>query len=186
MTKKKLLSVLKLIPAILWWGLLLATAVLIVVFLSAHFRGEVPRLFGYSVLHIVSDSMEPTIERDSYILIERADPAEVGYDDIICFYSTDPGIYGCPNTHRVIKDPIVEGEVYRYVTKGDKCPAEDTHLAEGERLIGIFVKALPGFTAMMRFVTEYFIVLFAGLFALGAVAAFVPLFLKKEKTDTKQ
>ena len=176
----------KLSAAVLWWGLLLSTAVVIVVFLSAHFRGEVPRIFGYSVLHIVSDSMEPTIERDSYILIERADPSEVEKDAIICFYSTDPRIYGCPNTHRVVEEPTVEGGKYRYITQGDKCPTEDTVPAEGERLIGIYVRSLPAFTAMMRFVTDHFILLFACFFALCAIAAFVPLFLKKEGADTKQ
>lgn len=185
MTKKKLLAILKLLPSLLWWGAALLTLVVVVIFLSAHFRGEVPRLFGYSVLHIVSDSMEPTIEKDSYVLIKKTDPAEVRKDDVICFYSTDPQIYGYPNTHRVVAEPtLVDGE-YRYVTAGDKSQRPDSVPAEGDRLIGVLVRELGGFTALMHFISRHMILLFAVLFLVCAAAAIVPLFLKKDKGDTQ-
>lgn len=185
MTKKKLFGILKCLPSLLWWGAVLLTAVLVAVFLSAHFRGEVPSVFGYSVMHIVSDSMETTIEKDDYILIKRADPSEVEKNDIICFYSTDPQIYGYPNTHRVIEEPIFENGEYRYITKGDKSPLPDTAHAEGDRLIGIYVRELVVFTAMMHFINENMVVLFFVLFLLCAASAFIPLFFKRntEKTD---
>lgn len=179
MTKKRLYTVLKYLPTVLWWGALLTTGLLIGVFLSAHFRGEVPRIFGYSVMHIVSDSMETTIEKDSYILIKRTDPADVGFDDIICFYSTDPQIYGYPNTHRVVAEPTVSDGVYEYVTKGDKANVPDSVPATGDRLIGVYVRTLGAFTAMMHFVTKNMILLFAAMFLVCAVTAFIPLFLKK-------
>ena len=185
MTKKRLLTSLRLLPSILWWCALLLTALVIGVFISANFRGEVPRIFGYSVMHIVSDSMEPTIERDSYILIKRVDPATVKENDIICFYSTDSAIYGCPNTHRVIGEPILEDGEYFYVTKGDKSPVPDTVSAEGGRLIGVLVRNLVAFTAIMRFVSKHMILLFAAMFLVCAATAFIPLFIKKDKEDTK-
>ena len=185
MTKKRLLGVLKYLPTTLWWGAVLITVVVICVFLTAHFRGEVPRIFGYSVMHIVSDSMETTIEKDSYILIKKVDPADVEKDNIICFYSTDPQIYGYPNTHRVIEDPtVVDGE-YRYVTMGDKGTAPDRVPATGDRLIGVYVRTLGGFTAIMHFVTANMILLFAAMFLVCAVTAFVPLFLKKGNGENK-
>jgi signal peptidase I len=186
MTKKRILSALKLAATLLWWGALLLTLVSVVVCLAAHFRGEVPRLFGLSVLHIVSDSMEPTIARDSYILIRAAEPAEVKRDDVICFYSTDPQIYGYPNTHRVVEEPtVVDGE-YRYVTQGDKSPTVDRHPAEGDRLIGIFVCELGLFTALMHFITQNMFLLFAVLFLLVAASTLIPLFLKKGDGETQK
>ena len=185
MTKKRLFSVLKHLPTLLWWGALLITGILIVVFLSAHFRGEVPRIFGYSVMHIVSDSMETTIEKDTYILIKRTDPADVEIDDIICFYSTDPQIYGYPNTHRVVAEPTVSDGVYQYVTKGDKANDPDRVPATGDRLIGVYVRTLGAFTAMMHFVTKNMILLFAAMFLVCAVTAFIPLFLKKDNGENR-
>jgi signal peptidase I len=185
MTKKRIFATVKLAATLLWWGALLLTVASVVVCLSAHFRGEVPRLFGYSVLHIVSDSMEPTIEQDSYILIKKCDPAEVGEDDIICFYSTDPQIYGYPNTHRVVAEPTVSDGVYQYVTQGDKANEPDRVPATGDRLIGVYVRTLGAFTAMMHFVTKNMILLFAAMFLFCAVTAFIPLFLKKDNGENR-
>ena len=179
MTKKRIFAALRISSAILWWGALLITCVAVISCITAHFRGEVPRLLGYSVLHIVSDSMEPTIERDSYILIKKSDPADVRKDDVICFYSKDPQIYGYPNTHRVVAEPTLEGGEYRYRTAGDKSGIEDSVPAEGDRLIGVYVRSLSLFTVVMRFVGRHMVLLFAALFLLGAVTALVPLFLKK-------
>ncbi len=186
MTKKRIFATVKLAATLLWWGALLLTVAAVVVCLSAHFRGEVPRLFGYSVLHIVSDSMEPTIEQDSYILIKKCDPAEVGADDIICFYSTDPQIYGYPNTHRVVEEPTVENGEYRYVTQGDKGTLPDTYPAEGDRLIGLYVRDLGLLTAVMHFVGRHLIAVFVALFLLMAAFTLVPLFLKKGDGEAKE
>lgn len=186
MTKKRIFATVKLAATLLWWAALLLTVAAVVVSLSAHFRGEVPRLFGYSVLHIVSDSMEPTIEQDSYILIKRCDPAEVREDDIICFYSTDPQIYGYLNTHRVVAEPTLEDGEYRYVTQGDKGTLPDTYPAEGDRLIGLYVRELGLLTAVMHFIGRHFIAVLAALFLLMAVFTLVPLFLKKGDGEAKE
>lgn len=183
MTRKRIFFILRLLPKLFWWCGVVVTLAVIAVFLSAHFRGDVPRIFGYSVLHIVSDSMEPTIEKDSYILVKKTAPDAVLKDDIICFYSTDPRIYGYPNTHRVIEEPtVVDGE-YRYVTRGDKSPTQDSYPAEGDRLIGSFVCELSVFSAIMHLVERYMIIIFAGLFFFSAVTMFIPLLLKKGDRD---
>lgn len=179
MMKKRFFSAVRLVGSVLWWAAVALTALAVVVCLSAHFRGEVPRLFGYSVLHILSDSMEPTIERDSYILIRECGPEEVAKGDVICFYSTDPQILGYPNTHRVIEEPILENGEYRYVTQGDKGTVPDTHPAEGDRLIGLFVCELGLLTAVMHFIDRHLILLFLAMFLLLATVTLVPLFLKK-------
>lgn len=110
-------------------------------------RGKVPSVFGYSVLNIVSGSMEDEIPKDSYILVKRVGADEIKVNDVICFYSTDPQIYGMPNTHRVVKDPILKDGKYEFVTKGDANPSEDKVTAEGDRLIGVYVKTLDGLTS---------------------------------------
>ena len=185
MTRKRWFAALRYTVTGLWWGAILATAAVILVFLTAHFRGEVPRIFGYSVMHIVSDSMEDTIAKDSYILIKKTDPSEVEKDNIICFYSTDPQIYGYPNTHRVVEEPTFSDGEYRYTTKGDNCPAPDTHAVTGDRLIGVYVRELGAFTAFLRFVTKHLFLLFAALFLFCAVSMLIPLFFKKENGEVK-
>lgn len=138
-SKKKLIG--KIIGA-LWWVFVILLALVLVKIMAAKMSGKVPTVFNYSVIYIVSGSMEDEIPRNSYILIKKVDADEVKRDDIICFYSTDPSIYGLPNTHRVVEDPIVTEQGIEFVTRGDANPTNDTTNAEGDRLIGVYVKRL--------------------------------------------
>lgn len=137
--------------SICWWCLLVLLFLLLINIIGAKMRGKVPSVFGYSILNIVSGSMEDEIPQDSYILIKRVPAEEIKVDDIICFYSTDPQIYGMPNTHRVVKDPILKDGKYEFVTKGDANSSEDKVTAEGDRLIGVYVKTLDGLTSFSAF-----------------------------------
>lgn len=138
---------LRITVSVFWWCLLALLFLLLVNVFGAKMRGKVPSVFGYSVLNIVSGSMEDEIPKDSYILVKRVGADEIKVNDVICFYSTDPQIYGMPNTHRVVKDPILKDGKYEFVTKGDANPSEDKVTAEGDRLIGVYVKTLDGLTS---------------------------------------
>ena len=85
---KKVIRIAKTTVSALWWLLLVGGLVLVITLIAAHMRGDVPRVFGYSLINIVSGSMEPDIEKGAYILIEEVEPEEIRKDDIICFYST--------------------------------------------------------------------------------------------------
>ncbi len=133
-----------------WWAIVALLAVCIISILSAKMKGKVPKLFGYSVMQIVSGSMEEEIPQGSYILVKECDPEEIKEQDIICFYSDDPQIYGMPNTHRVMER--VESEAgLRFITKGDANPIEDTVQARAERVIGVYVKKLTAISALSAF-----------------------------------
>ena len=130
----------------LWWVLLIGLAILMFSIIGAKMRGEVPKVFGHSVMKIVSGSMETEIPEGSYILIKEIDPAEVKEGDVITFFSSDYAIYGLPNTHRVVEPPIVTDGGIEFVTRGDANPTNDKVTASGDRLIGIFVRRLDGLT----------------------------------------
>lgn len=130
----------------LWWVLLIGLAILMFSIIGAKMRGEVPKVFGHSVMKIVSGSMETEIPEGSYILIKEIDPAEVKEGDVITFFSSDYAIYGLPNTHRVVEPPIVTDGGIEFVTRGDANPTNDKVTASGDRLIGIYVRRLDGLT----------------------------------------
>lgn len=88
-------------------------------------RGETPSLFGYRVLHIVTGSMEPTLEIGGNVIIKSVDPATLEVGDIITFQSRDAQIYGQANTHRIIEIHQGEDGNLSFVTKGDANPRED-------------------------------------------------------------
>ena len=114
--------------------------------LGAKMRGEVPFVANHSIMRIVSGSMESEIPEGSYILIKKIDPEQIKKGDVITFYSTDYMIYGLPNTHRVVEEPILTEDGYEFVTRGDANPVNDKVTAKGDMLIGIYVKRLDGVT----------------------------------------
>ena len=146
-------KIVKRVCAVLWWSMVILLILLLVKIIGAKLSGKVPAIFGYSVVNIISGSMEEEIPKGSYILIKEVDASEISSGDIICFYSSDPRIYGMPNTHRVVEEPIVTDSGIEFVTRGDANPGNDTHTAKGDRLIGVYVKRLDGLTSFSGFLS---------------------------------
>ncbi len=154
MNLKSLKKYLKIASSVLWWIMVIALIALLISVIGAKIRGEIPELFGFSIMKIVSGSMDPEIPVGTYILIRRCEPADIQKGDIISFYSEDPTIYGLPNTHRVVEDPIMTEKGLTFVTKGDVNVIVDTYPVSESRLIGVyednidwltkFAKALDG------------------------------------------
>lgn len=104
----------------------------------------------YHLTWIYTDSMEPLIKSQSYILTRKVnDPSnEVKVGDVITFYVKDPQspIYGSYNTHEII-DITNEG---KYVTKGRNNLVKDNYEVASEDVVAKYVKNLPVFTFFGR------------------------------------
>ena len=105
-------------------------------------KDRVPSIFGFSVLHVVSGSMEPTIPTGSMVLVRKVDASAVQVGDIICFYSNDPQIEGMPNTHRVT-EIRAKGGTLSFITQGDASETPDPYPVYADRLVGLFVCTTP-------------------------------------------
>ena len=186
MATKKVFLALKYVLSALWWLALVLGLVLVISFVSAHFKGEVPHIGKYSIMNIVSESMEPQIEKGTYILIKRTPAEDVKKGDIICFYSDDPAIYGRPNTHRVVEEPHVQDGEIVFTTQGDNNPIPDKQPARGDRLIGVWVTNLDALTVFLNFLTNNFIWIFAILLAPCTAATSVSCFIKARRTKKNE
>lgn len=177
------------IVSITWWTLLVALFLLVFGIVSAKAKGKVPKVFGYSVVTIITPSMGEEIPVGSYVLIKAVDPEDVRENDIICFYSDDPAIKGSPNIHRVVKPPIEVGDGYEYVTKGDANPSEDSVTAKSDKLIGKYVDRMywlenlsnsVNSSGMMTFVMLLFVL------SMGMIVAVVMLKSKEVPEQNNQ
>jgi signal peptidase I len=97
--------------------------------------GKAPSLFGNSVFHVMTSSMEPTIPLDSIIVARETDPASLQVGDIISFYSKDPALDGTVNTHRIVAIEK-DGEHYSFTTRGDANNIDDHYNVTEQELIG--------------------------------------------------
>lgn len=104
--------------------------------------GQVPQVFGFSMLRVITGSMEPTIPEKSVLVVRQTDPHEIVPGDIICFFSPDPSLDGVPVTHRV-QEVSQQEEIY-FITKGDANAVADTYPVSGDRLIGKMVFSSAG------------------------------------------
>jgi len=103
--------------------------------------GKTASIFGYSVLKVVSGSMEPSIHEGDYIYIKRTDTDSLKAGDIISFYSQDDSIEGEINTHR-ISEVLSDGT---FVTKGDANKIEDSVTVQKVTIIGKYYGKLRFF-----------------------------------------
>ncbi len=172
----------KITLSVLWWCFVAVAAVLLFSVLRAKFRGEVPKVFGLSVMRIVSGSMEDELSVGDYILVREVEPEKISEGHIISFYSEESSIYGRVNTHRVIDIESKDGKL-EFVTRGDANPVNDSVNAKEDKLIGVFVCKLGLLTAFSN-ATEgngLFILLAAAMLIIVAFA--VLTVIKKEKTE---
>ncbi len=185
MNKEKSVKIVKGVLSALWWLVLIGLVLLIVSIIGAKLKGEVPKIFGYSVMRIISGSMEPEISIGDYILTRECDPESVKPGDIISFYSDDPTIYGMPNTHKVEAITRTENGI-EFVTKGTANPIPDTVSAKADKLIGVYKGKLQ-FLAKLSDALDgggMFVILILLQFA--TITVVVLTFIKKNADENKQ
>ena len=100
-------------------------------------------IFGYSVFHVVSDSMEPTIPVGTLIVCQKTNIQNIKQNDIITFRSLDTYMLGKMVTHRVDEIKTVDGEI-AFVTRGDNNNSVDGHYVTEDNFVGRVVYQTPG------------------------------------------
>ncbi|MGY4688364.1 signal peptidase I [Salibacterium sp. K-3] len=121
-------------------------ALLFVLFLASVFLliqgrmnpDEMPSVFGYHPLTVLSNSMEPAFSAGDMILTKQTDPGEIQSGDVISFYNEEREVI----THRVIETTEKEGQP-AFVTQGDNNNVKDDEVTSGSRVIGEMQFSLP-------------------------------------------
>jgi len=159
------------------YGIFLALIIVLIAFLFINKLLNRPAfLFHKSIAWVITESMEPEISRQSYILVEQVDSSEIKEGDVILFYSDDPSLQGNINTHRVVK---VLDNGTEFVTKGDNNAIEDQYTAKADKIVARYVMVLPLLTKLMRFfLTANGLLVFIALILAITALIFVPDFIR--------
>lgn len=96
---------------------------------------RVVNIAGYSIMSVLTNSMEDEYNVGDLILIKKTDVSELKEKDVITFYSPDPSIEGAIVTHRII-DITDENGQKLFETKGDNSPAADSYKVSASSIIG--------------------------------------------------
>lgn len=141
------------------------TAILLFIVLTlliSKFTGKVPSFFGYSYMKVISGSMEPEIPVNSFIIVKRINASNIKVNDIISFYSRDPGILGKPNTHRVVDIENISGKIY-FTTRGEANFKNDDLKVSEDDVIGVYEGKADFFSAAGKLLSNpfvYFLLIF--------------------------
>ena len=98
---KKTGNIAKEILSYLEWGLLIISFGLVIYAFICTARGKAVTVFGYSLLHVVTGSMEPTISTGDFVIVRREEIPTLKTGDIVAYYTKDPQIYGSLVIHRI-------------------------------------------------------------------------------------
>ena len=130
--KKMIKSKLKLAVKILLIALITVMFCIVVYVFVCNIRGKVAKIGGYSVMKVITGSMEPSIHVGDYVLVKEVDTDTLKVGDVITFYSDDPEIKDMPNSHRIIAiNP--DGS---FTVKGDANPKADDYTVKPDRVVG--------------------------------------------------
>ena len=99
---------------------------------------SVPKLFGYQIYNVLTQSMEPAMPVGSAIYVKRCDPQALRQGDIITFRLSEAT--GLVETHRVVENDTASQEL---VTKGDANALPDVDPVSYERVVGKVVMCIP-------------------------------------------
>ena len=123
-------------------------------------KSEVPNVFGFSILKVISGSMEPTIKIEDYIIITKRNDYKLG--DIVTYKDKNDNLV----THRIIEMSRV------VITKGDNNNVQDEAISK-DMIKGKVILIIPNYFKNINSI--YIILLLFILFIVGcAITAFVP------------
>ena len=114
-----------------------ATALLLAV-MAVALPFSVPKLFGYQIYNVLTQSMEPAMPVGSAIYVRRCDPQALEQGDIITFRLSEAT--GLVETHRVVEN---DTQARQPITKGDANALPDVNPVSYERVVGKVVICIP-------------------------------------------
>lgn len=112
---------------------------------------EYPMFAGYTMMIVLSPSMEDTIMTGDLILVKKAEPEDIKGEsakgaqdgDIISFFDPDSEKQSVL-THRCVEVTKDKDGSLAFKTKGDNNVSEDLSLAPAKNLIGTYITRIPG------------------------------------------
>ena len=114
-----------------------ATALLLAV-MAVALPFSVPKLFGYQIYNVLTQSMEPAMPVGSAIYVKRCDPQALRQGEIITYRLSEAT--GLVETHRVVEN---DTQAKQLITKGDANALPDVDPVSYERVVGKVVMCIP-------------------------------------------
>lgn len=134
-------------------GAIITTLVIIVgiaslysIWQSSKAPNQLPSVFGYMSMTVLTGSMEPRLEAGDLIIVKTANLEKAKVNDVITFKNSNNTLI----THRIV-DVITENGSISFQTKGDANNIVDQELVLKEQVIGSLQFHIPKAGHLMNF-----------------------------------
>lgn len=184
-------SIVKIVLDIISGIVLVVLGVFIVYMLVFMFKGmktnETPTIFGHQIYIVRSNSMSPTFETGSLLLVKHVDTSSIQVNDIITFKEKNDSV---ATTHRVVK--ILNDNGLQFVTRGDANNVDDPMPVSADEVVGRVVFWIPYIGYLLGFIRTkegllVFIIVPALIIIITQIISFIREVKKKEdKPSTEE
>jgi len=167
--------------------LLSIIAILVIIVAISFFQSNVEtkgvhNIFGYTILNVLTGSMEPTIKPGDLAIVKITDAEFIEIDDVITFQASNQTLV----THRVIDIHSNDG-VISFETKGDANNVKDEELVLPNQLIGSYVLKIPKVGYIIDFIKTP-LGIFITVFVILTLVVIDPIkkYLKSDENEHKK
>lgn len=180
---KKTMKIIGSIFKILFYIIVIPIIIMsIIVMIKANkYPDEIPDIFGYKPMIVLSGSMETAIYTGDLVFVKEVDVSTLKENDIIAFRNEADTV----TTHRIVEIIPKDGENF-FKTKGDNNRVEDANLVNTKDIEGIYVFKIPKLGNILMFLKEpqSLIVILLIILIIGLI--WLQIADKVEKEETKK
>jgi len=162
-------------------GFIILAALLFTAFYLSYIRinDKPPALFGYRLLRVSSESMEPALDVGELIIIKNVAPEMLEKGDVISYKAEKGYLKGSLVTHQISKEPYEKDGVYYFTTRGIKPESVDDPEISENQVIGEVLYKVPFVGTVYDFFTNWYgMILLAALLAILFADDIVSLYKK--------
>ncbi len=155
------------IKSILSGIILIITFILVILLFLTKISGETPQIFGYQILRISSQSMEPELMIGDIILSKNIDDISSVHKGDVVTYIGETGDYaGKHITHEVIVEPYKTDSGYFLQTQGIANDVSDPVIS-ADNLVGTMLCKLTVLSVVYNFfMTPWGLIIILGVLAI--------------------
>ena len=154
--------------------ILIGILVLVLIYtLVSRISGDTPSIFGYSMLRVSSESMEPELNVGDIILVKEVAPETLKKGDVITYQGEEGSVAGKLITHQIVSEPYEKDGLHYFTTRGIKEGALDDPEIDETQILGKVQIKVPIVGTIYDFFTQWY-----GLAAFAAISMGSSVFFK--------
>lgn len=136
---------------------LIVILILVLIYtLTSRISGEIPSMFGFSMLRVSSESMEPELNVGDIILVKDVDAETLNKGDVITYHGKEGSVAGKLITHQIVSEPYEKDGIFYFTTRGIKPGALDDPEIDESQILGKVQCKIPIVGTIYDFFTQWY------------------------------